>query len=177
MAWKRGRHLSASHKRAISRALLGKKRTKAIAKADRKNQKHVVRRTAFKATTAGIKGGARAIGRGALHGAKMVGPAAILLGAGGYKMASKYGGAKSSLKYGAKVAGATLGAGALYGAVRSRPLSHAGASASASAKLGLANRKVALDRKAGLTRKQSLANTYRGYGKGKTIIRTIKKVK
>ena len=176
MAWKRGRHLSASHKRAISRALLGKKRTKAIAKADRKNQKHVVRRTAFKATTAGIKGGARAIGRGAFHGAKMAAIPAALLGVAAYKT-SPYRSGRASAKYGIKVAGTTLAAGAAIGAYRSRPLSHAGASASASAKLGLANRKVALDRKAGLTRKQSLANTYRGYGKGKTIIRTIKKVK
>ena len=143
--------------------------------ASAKARKQVIRHTARQANKAGLRGAGRRVLTGAKAGVKAgIGPGvvlAVVAGSSGRQAGFSPG------KIAARSAGAFAGTLALStagGAAKSRPIQGYRASAQASAKLGMANRKVSIDSKVGLTRKESLSSTYRTYNKAGSLGRRLR---
>jgi hypothetical protein len=146
--------------------------------ASRAERRKVVRHTIKQAGKAGARGAGRRVLWGARSGAQQglkIGAAGgIVVGAAVLRNGGSRG---TAVKAAATTLGVAVTTASVRGAVTSRPISAARGSASASAQLGLANRKTAIDAKRGITRKQSLSRTYKGYGRAGSVLRGVRQAK
>lgn len=129
----------------------------------------VVRHTAKQAHRAGLRGAVRVTAQGAKNGLVGAASRAAVGAAVTYRIS---GSPKRALIGG----GAVLVTGAVGGVVQARPVRQYRASASASAALGMANRKAGADARIGVSRKASMSSTYRAYNKGGRAVRAATRI-
>ena len=141
----------------------GIKRDKGQTSPEQAKKDSIAKHTVKQANKAGRKGALRSLKRGAVNGAKKGFTAGVTVTA--MALVTNQSGPKSALKFGALATGAGVAFGAVGGAAASRPIRSYKASAGASAALGLANRKTAIDRRAGVSRSQSMSSTYKTYNR------------
>ena len=141
----------------------GIKRDKGQTSPEQAKKDSIAKHTVKQANKAGRKGALRAVKRGAHLGAKSGIAAGALTSA--FVIAGGGMGVRKSATFAVTAMAAGGALGATIGVARSQPVRSYKASAGASAALGLANRKTAIDRRAGLSRSQSMSSTYKTYNR------------